>query len=30
MEQVFSGTKLTNISDKRFNTGRQYIYMLSY
>lgn len=29
MENVFSGTKLTNISAKDFNTGRQYIYMLS-
>lgn len=29
MEQVFSGTKLTDISAKHFNTGRQYIYMLS-
>lgn len=29
MEEVFSGTKLTNISAKDFDTGRQYIYMLS-
>lgn len=29
MEQVFSDTKLTDISAKHFNAGRQYIYMLS-
>ena len=29
MEQTFSGVKLTDISGKHFDIGRQYIYMLT-